>query len=193
MTPMSAAAERKETDNPLSSTKFRRGERKRKAGRACAESVERVATLAVAGAVGVVFLLLISSSVARTLRPAKVVEPPPAPVLVASNMKLREVEPAPPVPTSSEPPGPMPPIFAPPAEDVPDDNPPPAKDELPKPEPPKPEPPPAAPEQKPKADDPPPKPPAPPPPPVSANRPYKGPSEFELLKQLANTQDVGLT
>src|SRR5439155_22415076 len=129
------------------------------------------------------------SSIARALRPEKTVDPPRAPLIVASDTKPREAEkPAAPIIVPwSQPSGPQGPVFAPPpADDTPDDAPPPQPDA------PKPEPPPAAPpaaQEKPKADDPAPKPPAPPPP---SSRQYKGPSEFELLKRLANTQDFGL-
>src|SRR5947209_8540088 len=118
---MSAAADQDKTDNALSSSKTRRRERKRKAGRGTAEAVQRRAAQVVAGAVGLVFLLLIGSSIARALRPEKAVESPRAPLIVASNTKPREAEkPAAPIIVPwSQSPGPQAPVFAPPpAEDA---------------------------------------------------------------------------
>jgi hypothetical protein len=146
----------------------------------------------IAGAGGLIFLLLICSCIARALRPETPAEPSRAPAVVAGSFKSHDAErPAPPplVPVS-QPQGPQAPIYVPSPSDDADVTPPPKND------PPKPEPPPAAPaapDVKPKADDPAPKPPAPPAAPPPSSRVYKGPSEFELLKQLANTQDFGLT
>src|SRR5262245_47865167 len=189
MTPMSAAAERSTSDNAVSSRKSRRREHKRKVGRGVAESVQRRAVQVVAVGVGVVLLLLIGASAARALRPDKSVEPPNSPVALAGSMQLRETErlALPSAAPLVQPPGPQPPVFVPPPSNnaADDDAPPPPKNDPPKPEP--------APDLKPKADDPAPKPPAPPVPPPPSSRQYKGPSEFELLRQLSYTQDVGLT
>ncbi len=186
---MSAAAERRETDTALPSPKSARRSRKRKAGEAAER--RRRQTFVLAGAIGFVQLLLFSAVAVKALRPAKPAETPRAPVAVAASQRVPAADrpTLPPAEPALLPVGPQAPAF-PPATDARDDAAPPPRPELLVPEP-LPMPAPLV-EAKPKPDDAAPKPPAPAVAAGSANK-YKGPTEFDLLRELANTQDFGLT
>jgi HEAT repeat protein len=183
---MSAAAERRTNGNETSSPKSGRRARQRKPSRSALASGDR-RFIVLIGALGVVFPLLAGSLIVRALRPSQ--KPVPAPVVVAKADKSRGIENTPPPPTMPTPPA------APEVEQLPA----PREEQIAKREPPAAPPPlppaPPVPADKPKAGDPALPAAAPKQPVVEAGsgRKRKGPSEFELLRQVADFQDFGLT